>query len=398
MKFSLLTLIPLFLCSRTVAGDCYLTNDGAITYPGTAAVNYATAATPDLQLTFVAPSLGVVGTPAESFEAIVWAADGSGCDYTQPYLGKTGPGASTINPTGSDPGQFTTPFTVSPITGAGPSYSVDIDTIFVTGTPGYSESGSTGTAYMCVEFQQFGCGSKVDFKTVYLTITYALDSTCSVCEIAQVTREGPINDNGSVAAPPLECEVTNAGPFTQGDEIRICVKYPDGGPPGGPAYLNDDVCFNYLSAFTAQMYQGSSFSAVANLLSLPSGGFQRVGTEECLDQLDTAPSPPMYSRECCITIVPSGEYLQSIEAGTSASLRVDATLISTYLNCPSQVGGSRFLEGIEGHRHLEDAVVSRASVTIPLVAPTDGTKTCDGNLFLWILQIIFGWLFKFCEL
>jgi len=279
--------------------QCQLARAGDVTYNSLSAqVLYAVQENPDIVVSFNAPPVNPT-TPPESVEAVVWPGKKDGevlsCDYNQPYyLGKTA-GASLNNPgTANEP--FPTllwPVEIVPGTGSN-NYDVKIDTTFFTdpATPGYSESRDTGWAYMCIEFQQFACGFKVDFATVLLEIKYNLESECSICSIAEITREGPVNDGGEVLAPPLECVVGNPEdePFNQGDAVEICIQYPED-------YRNDDVCFNYLTEFEAKLWQrGNPDHATANLLNIAGSGFQQIGDTTCLDQFDTEPSPPMYGR------------------------------------------------------------------------------------------------------
>jgi len=278
--------------------QCQLSQAGDVTYNGDAQVLYAVQENPDIVVSFNAPPVNPTTPPLESVEAVIWPGKKDGevlsCDYNQPYyLGAT-EGASLKNP-----GIANTPFPtllwpVEIVPTGSNNYNVEIDTTFFTNpdTPGYSESGNTGWAYMCIEFQQFACDSKVDFATVLLEIKYNLESECSICSTAQITREGPVNDGGEVLAPPLDCVVGNPedAPFKQGDDVEICVQYPDD-------YRNEDVCFNYLSEFVAVLWQSDGPDPVtADLLNIAGSGFQQIGDTTCLDQFDTEPSPPMYGR------------------------------------------------------------------------------------------------------
>jgi len=229
---------------------------------------------------------------------------------------------------------------------------------------------------MCIEFQQFACGVKVDFVTVFLEITYDLESKCGTdCEedpcpcSAKITREGPVNDSGTVEAPPLTCEV-KGGPFKQGDQVEFCVLYP-------LTYKNDDVCFNYFPELTATLSQGSS-SVEANLLKLPDNGFVQVGDGNCDDMA------PLLLRKCCMKIVPSPQWLQGITG--KAKLQFDITLISTYIDCPNQFP-NRFLEGVEGDRRLQDAVVSRASAITEMVGEEE-SEGCGWNILCLVLKFL----------
>jgi len=248
----------------------------------------------DLTVQFTAPSLGVVGTPAEKIEAVVYAASTTNpykCNYEK-ILGYTS-GADKTSPSGNpDIKNF---LTVSVDESAAPTYTVQVLGLDenLPNIPSYSKGDEKANLYICVELQQHGCG-KQGFADVLLDIVIDLKSSCETCPIAYIKREGPAKDGDNVYAPDLECYLGPDTPgytpgedkkpiFYQGDEIQACIKYNE-------ASLGDsDICFGSIYKFDATIYKDFFCGGTIckgpvgsdNLLALTGNPFIQVGESDC---------------------------------------------------------------------------------------------------------------------
>jgi len=250
-----------------------------------------TALSPDIWLDFTASDMTSDGS--DTFKAVVFAGiledNKVKCDYDH-ILGYT-PGADLTVPDGSlgavfqgAPGIFgVTVVEPTPQTNP-PKYTVKIDTDFDFNPlpPGYSEfeAGSplesVGQLLMCVELQQFGCDNEKDeFATVGVQIDYDLDATCLECNLAKVKKENLEQDSEGVAAPQIDCVLSNpigdpAEPFTQGQVIKVCINYKE------PDSF-DDACFDQVLELKAKIYDANdddwTGEELVSLNELPQSGW-----------------------------------------------------------------------------------------------------------------------------
>jgi len=348
----------------------------------------------DLTADFTAPSLGVVGLPAEAFEAVVYAASSDGtCDY-ETVLGATS-GADLTSPD-TYPGQATN-LDILDVSIDGPN-PIDLYTVQVLGidenlatlaslpaplTSPYIVNGDDANLYVCLELQQFGCGRKQEFADVWIDIEIDLVSKCETCPIAYIKREGPAKDGDKVEAPDLVCYLGDETPgpkFYQGDEIQACIKYDE------DSLGDSSICFGTIKKFDVTIYEyydncdDECYGELESdsLLALTGNPFTQVGLSTC-NPLGAGVT------ECCVTFMPPQTLIQQLEPGEKLKVGIEAKVWGTY-DC-----GARYLIGSEvDGRNLQDSAVPISTIMTEFNLEYVGENNAPGpfNLFTFISNLI----------
>jgi len=372
---------------------------------------------PDLTVDFTAPSLGVKGTPAEEFEAVVYAVkkyEKNGkpkykCDYNT-ILGYTD-GADLTSP--SDDPDIKNFLTVSVDDSAAPTYTVEVSELDenLSDIPSYYYDDYEANLYVCIELQQHGCGRKQEFADVLLHISINLKSECKTCPIAYIKREGPEKDDAEVCAPELVCYLGPDTPgkepeygttpiFYQGDEIQACIKYNE------TSLCDSEICFKRVVTFDATIYeydrcQGQCEEENAlsgdDLLALTGNPFTQVGESDCTsDPLEAGLT------ECCVTFIPDQKLIQALRKKQKLLLGIAAQVHGTYdcytePPCESATGScpdSRFLQGSEVPEDEPIATIFKDFVLDPTEdsEPAPAADDCDGFFLVCWIEAFFAFL------
>jgi len=254
-----------------------------------------------------------------------------------------------------------------------------------------------GLLGFCVEIQAHFCDDKIDFIDVAIDVEFDLESECTceegnICDdcpvVAELIRDDPDIVDGNVGPYDITCELcpdSPQGPFGPGDPITICICLTD-------EDVLDDACIADILTL-AMGVLGGTFS----LIPAPQLALLVEGSLICDD--------PDYPDCCKITFVPSATFQQELASSGTTELEISGSA-RVGLGTEQCEDNRRNLQedSFMADRELQSTILNKFVADpfeVTFVA-TDGTKSCDDNPFLALLQLILGWFLaifgiKFCE-